>query len=268
MVRHVVILGGGFGGVYTAMHLEKICGRQRDVEITLINSENYFVFQPMLPEVISGSIEIQHIINPIRRLCPQTNLHMREVQEIDLAQKVVTTSPGFRPTLQRVQYDYLVIALGTVMNFSRMPGLKQHTFQFKNIGDALQLRNHIIHVLEEADKTARSRTLSQEHFGPGEIVFREGDHGDRVYLLVSGEVEVIHESPAGVEVIATLRPGECFGEMALLSDAPRNAGIRAVGEVDVLSVYRDDFQTLLTHLPGLREIFDKLMASRIRGAAD
>src|SRR2546428_10379714 len=151
MVKHVVILGGGFGGVYTAMYLEKIFGYRPDIEITLINSENYFVFQPMLPEVISGSIEIQHIINPIRRLCPHTNLHMREVQAIDLEQKIVTASPGFRPTLQRIQYDYLVIALGTVMNFSRMPGLKQHAFQFKNIGDALHLRNHIIHVLEEAD---------------------------------------------------------------------------------------------------------------------
>jgi NADH dehydrogenase len=150
-VRQVVILGGGFGGVYTAMKLEKILGRQRETEITLVNSENYFVFQPMLPEVISGSVEIQHIINPIRRLCRHTNLHMREVQAIDLDRKVVTTSPGFRPTLQQIQYDHLVIALGTVMNFSRMPGLKQHAFQFKNIGDALHLRNHIIHVLEEAD---------------------------------------------------------------------------------------------------------------------
>ena len=111
MATHVVILGGGFGGVYTAMYLEKLLKRGSNVEITLINSENYFVFQPMLPEVISGSVEIQHIINPIRRLCRRTNLHMREVEAIDLDQKVVTTSPGFRPTLQRIQYDYLVIAM-------------------------------------------------------------------------------------------------------------------------------------------------------------
>ncbi|MBI4472801.1 MAG: NAD(P)/FAD-dependent oxidoreductase, partial [Acidobacteria bacterium] len=147
----VVILGGGFGGVYTAMYLEKMFRRSKDVEITIINSENYFVFQPMLPEVISGSIEIQHVINPIRRLCRHSNLVMRDVEQIDLEQKVIVTSPGFRPTLQRIKYDYLVIALGTVMNFSRMPGLKEHAFSFKNIGDALHLRNHIIRVLEEAD---------------------------------------------------------------------------------------------------------------------
>ena len=62
MSQHVVILGGGFAGVYTAMYLEKKVGS--DVTISLVNRENYFVFQPMLPEVISGSIEIQHIINP------------------------------------------------------------------------------------------------------------------------------------------------------------------------------------------------------------
>jgi NADH:ubiquinone reductase (H+-translocating) len=525
-VKQVVILGGGFGGVYTAMYLEKIFGRRANVEITLVNSENYFVFQPMLPEVISGSIEIQHIINPIRRLCPRTSLHMREVQDIDLERKIVTTSPGFRPTLQQISYDYLVIALGTVMNFSRMPGLKEHAFQFKNIGDALHLRNHIIHVLEEADiekdqelrraqltfivagggfsgvetaaelndfvrtatrhyrhlnpkevrvillhsgdrilpelsydvgvfayrllqrrgvivrlntrlagataegailengtkmpaktlvatvpsgphpllaelackkiggrilvneklelpefpgvwalgdcawipnargeaccpptaqyavreaksvarniaatirgtekkqfrfasigmsaalghrsavaeilgvkvwgilawfiwrtiywsklpgierklrvgvdwfldlilppdivqiKTARSRTLNQEHFGPGEMVFRQGDHGDRVYLIVKGEVEILKEVNGCETVVTKLCSGECFGEMALINSAPRIASVRAVGEVDVLSVYREDFQTLLTHLPGLREIFDNLMAAR------
>ena len=117
-------------------------------------------------------------------------------------------------------------------------------------------------------KTARSRTLNQEHFGPGEIVFREGDHGDRVYLIVKGEVDVVQESGGRLQILARLCAGECFGEMALLTDAPRNATIRAVGDLDVLSVYREDFQTLLMHLPGLRQIFDNLMTQRKRGAAD
>jgi NADH dehydrogenase len=117
-------------------------------------------------------------------------------------------------------------------------------------------------------KTGRSRTLSQEHFGPGEIVFREGDHGDRVYLIVAGEVEVLRETNGETEVVAKLHAGECFGEMALLRDSPRNASIRAITEVDVLSVYRDDFQTLMSHLPGLHEIFDKLVAARVRSPSD
>ena len=117
-------------------------------------------------------------------------------------------------------------------------------------------------------KTGRSRTLNQEHFGPGENVFRQGDHGDRVYLIVKGEVEILQDVNGRDHVIAKLCAGECFGEMALINAEPRNATVRALGEVDVLSVYREDFQTLLTHLPGLREIFDNLMAARNRRAAD
>ena len=70
--KRVVILGGGFGGVYTAQYLEKALGTRGDFEIVLINKENYFVFQPMLPEVISGSIGITDTVSPIRRLLPRT----------------------------------------------------------------------------------------------------------------------------------------------------------------------------------------------------
>jgi len=529
MKKHIVILGGGFAGIYTAMYLEKRLGKRTDVEVTLINRENYFVFQPLLPEVISGSIEIQHVINPIRRLCPRTNLLMREVESIDLEAKVVTTSPGFRPTPSRVSYDHLVLALGTIMNFSRLPGLQQHGFPFKNLGDALHLRNHIIHVLEEADnerdpelrralltfviagggfsgvetaaelnnfvrevarhykhldpdevhiillhagdrilpelseelgrfaekllqrrkvevrfktrlagasaeaallaggekiptktlvatvpvgphplldalpckkekgrivvneylevpdhpsvwalgdcawipdpktgggypptaqyavreakcaaaniraaiqggekkkfsfsalgmdgvlghrsavadvlgvklsgfpawvlwraiywwklpgferkfrvgvdwlldmilpkdivqvKTGRSESISQEHYEPGEIIFRQGDVGDRVYVLIRGEVEVVRQEAGGERVLAKLGPGDCFGEMALLRDEPRSATIRALSRVDALSIYRRDFEVLTDHVPGMHQIFEQLMLERLSG---
>ena len=65
----IVILGGGFGGVYTAIELERLLGRDPGVEIVLVSNENYLVFQPMLPEVISGSIGLLDTITPIRRLC-------------------------------------------------------------------------------------------------------------------------------------------------------------------------------------------------------
>src|SRR6266536_815124 len=93
----IVILGGGFAGVYTAMELEKAMDARKDFEVVLINKENYFVFQPMLPEVISGTIGILDVVSPIRRLLPRTDLHVREVESIDLEKKVVITSPGFRP---------------------------------------------------------------------------------------------------------------------------------------------------------------------------
>jgi len=149
--KSIVILGGGFGGVYTAMELERPLKRERDIEITLINRENYLVFQPMLSEVISGSIGILDTVIPIRRLCPGVNLFTREVEAIDLDNKVITTSPGFWPQPRKLEYDYLVLALGTVMNFAGMPGLEEHAVPFKTLGDALFIRNHILHILEEAD---------------------------------------------------------------------------------------------------------------------
>ena len=148
--KQIVILGGGFGGVYTARALERLL-RPEEADLCLVNRENYWVYQPMLPEVISGSIGLLDVVCPIRRLCPRTNLVMREVEEIDLRNKVVTVSPGFRPRQKKIPYDYLVIALGEVTNFYGMPGMLENAMPFRTLADAIALRNHVIHVLEEAD---------------------------------------------------------------------------------------------------------------------
>src|SRR6266446_10719965 len=95
--KRVVILGGGFGGVYTALHLEKALRKRDDFEITLINRENYFVFQPLLAEVVSGNIGMLDTVSAIRSLLPKTDLHVREVEAIDLKNKTITTASGFRP---------------------------------------------------------------------------------------------------------------------------------------------------------------------------
>jgi|SRR5579871_6658273 len=148
--KQILILGGGFAGVYTARALEKLLTPQ-EASITLINRENYWVYQPMLPEVISGSIALTNVVSPIRRLCPRTNLIMREVEHIDLKSRVVTISPGFQPHLLQLKYDHLVIALGNVTNFYGMPGMFENALPFRTLADAMVLRNHLIHVLEEAD---------------------------------------------------------------------------------------------------------------------
>lgn len=148
--KQIVILGGGFGGVYTARCLERLL-KPDQADICLINRENYWVYQPMLPEVISGSIGLTDVVSPIRRLCPRTNLVMREVEDVDLKDKVVTVSPGFRPRQKKVPYDYLVIALGEITNFYGMPGMLENAMPFRTLADAMALRNHVIHVLEEAD---------------------------------------------------------------------------------------------------------------------
>jgi NADH dehydrogenase len=161
----IAILGGGFAGVYTALALEKALGQRDDFEIELVNKENYFVFQPMLPEVISGSIGLTDVVSPLRRLLPRTDVTVRDVEAIDLAARTLTTAPGFTPHAHVIAYDHLVVALGNVTDFRGLPGLPEHAIPFKNLGDALHLRNHVIRALEEAaiekdDKELRQQLLT------------------------------------------------------------------------------------------------------------
>src|ERR1700752_3456969 len=116
--KRVLILGGGFGGVYVAVHLGKLLSRKEleEIEIALVNRGNYIVFQPLLPEVISGSVELNHVIAPIRRMAPKAHLFTRDVEAIDPFARTVTLSPGIRPTRLTLSYDHLVIAMGTCLD--------------------------------------------------------------------------------------------------------------------------------------------------------
>jgi NADH dehydrogenase len=164
--KRIVILGGGFGGVYAAVHLGKLFSSREltGIEIVLVNRENYIVFQPLLPEVISGSVELNHVIAPIRRMAPKAQLYTREVESIDPIAQRVTLSPGIRPTSISLQYDHLVIAMGTRLDSSKIPGMREHASPFKYLSDALRLRNQLVRVLEEAetepDPEIRSRLLT------------------------------------------------------------------------------------------------------------
>jgi len=158
----IVVLGGGFAGIYTAMELEKAMDGRDDFEVVLINKENYFVFQPMLPEVISGTIGMLDVVSPIRRLLPRTDLHVREVESVDLERKIVVCSPGFRAQPHVVPFDHLVLALGSVTDFRGMRGLPEHAFPFKNLGDALNLRNHVIRAMDEASIERHDERLRKQ----------------------------------------------------------------------------------------------------------
>ncbi|HYE90116.1 MAG TPA: cyclic nucleotide-binding domain-containing protein [Terriglobales bacterium] len=108
------------------------------------------------------------------------------------------------------------------------------------------------------------RTLVEEEFGPGETIFLQGDVGRHVYVIKTGNVEVVHTKPGGIsEVLKVLGPGDHFGEMALLGRAPRNATIRTTSEVRVFKMSAGNFAALYTTLPGVREQFSKVMESRL-----
>ncbi|HLJ56028.1 MAG TPA: FAD-dependent oxidoreductase [Chthonomonadaceae bacterium] len=155
--KRVLILGGGFGGVYVAKELEKLRADRDEFDIALINRDNYFVYQPMLAEIISGHVGIFDTVSPLRSLLRKTDVIVRDVESVDLANKRVITSPGFKPVRFEYPYDYLVLALGNVTDFRGLTGLTQHALRFKYLSDALMLRNHVIHVLEEAAVETNAR---------------------------------------------------------------------------------------------------------------
>jgi NADH dehydrogenase len=148
--RRILILGGGFAGVYAAMRLEQRLKRRDDVEVSLVSRDNYLVFQPLIPEVVSASIGLVDTIAPLRRLCPRTRLYTREIDGIDLSARTVTLRPGARPRPLVLEFDQLVIALGNIPALGALPGVREHAMPFKSLGDALHVRNHVLNVLEEA----------------------------------------------------------------------------------------------------------------------
>jgi NADH dehydrogenase len=149
--RRVVILGGGFAGVYTARYLTKLLKRRDDVHVELLSEENYFVFQPLLPEVAAGGVNPNHVVNPIRDLVPRAQFRWCRVVGIDATNKAVQVVQGEGRALVEVPYDHLVFALGKVSDFSGMPGVGEHSLPLKDLDDAFRLRNHVFRCLELAD---------------------------------------------------------------------------------------------------------------------
>jgi len=148
----ILILGGGFGGMYTALELEKAFGKDPGVEITLVNRENFFLFTPMLHEVAASDLDITTIVNPIRKMLHRTNFFDGEVRSIDLTKKRVVVSHGIDASHpHELDYDHLVLALGSVTNFYSIPGLEERALTMKSLADAVYLRNRLIEHLEEAD---------------------------------------------------------------------------------------------------------------------
>src|SRR5881392_2748612 len=149
--KRIVILGGGFGGVYAAIHLEKLLARVETVEICLVSRDNFFLFTPMLHEIAASDLEITNIVNPLRKLLRKVDVLVGDVNQVDLRNKRVLISRGYRKPLQKLDYDHLVIALGSTTNFYDLPGLAELAVPMKSLRDAIQLRGQILRYLEEAN---------------------------------------------------------------------------------------------------------------------
>jgi NADH dehydrogenase len=160
----ILILGGGFGGVYAALRLDKTLARRADVEVTLVSSDNFLLFTPMLHEVASGDLNPSDIVNPIRRMLKRMRFVQADVRSIDLTAKRVHCTRDLRLVPLDFDYDHLVLALGSETNFFGMQGVAENAVTLKTLGDAALLRARVLAILEmaslEPDASVRKRMLT------------------------------------------------------------------------------------------------------------
>jgi len=167
----VVIVGGGFAGIEATRRLGRLLKRKGNTEVFLVSSENYFVFQPLLPEVVACNIEPRHILNPVRQLCRNIHYRWGTVEDVDLQRQQLILLGTDTAKPQLLAYDHLVLSLGQVVGSSRVPGMNDHTLRMKTLGDAFELRNHILSRLEETevteDDTVKRKLLTFVTIGGG-----------------------------------------------------------------------------------------------------
>ncbi len=151
MAWNVVIAGGGFGGAMAARELERILPRQ-STRLILVNDVNFLLYTPFLPEAAAGTLEPRHVVTPLREILDRTYLRLGSIVGHDPVARTVElrTREG---ESERLPYDQLLLALGSVSRVLPVPGLSEHAIGFKSLADAIWLRNHVIETLEAANAT-------------------------------------------------------------------------------------------------------------------
>ncbi len=164
--KKVVILGGGFGGLYTYKGLYKYFSYD-ELDITIVNRTNYFLFTPLLHEVATGGIAHHQLVESIRQVIYKSNdkLHVAELLSVDCKNHIVKTS------IDELPYDILIVALGATTNFFNAPGAEENSMVLKDLYDAIKLRTTLIESFEKAsemtDQVARRKELSFAVIGGG-----------------------------------------------------------------------------------------------------
>lgn len=149
----ILIIGGGFGGMNAALELDKLLKRKLDVRVTLISRTNFYLFTPLVAEVAASLVEPRHAVNSIRRMLRRVRFIEGTVQTIDAERRRVSfvDESGEKRTLM---YRHCILAPGSVTEFFGIEGLAEHAFTLKTLGDAIQIRNHVVRTLERADALA------------------------------------------------------------------------------------------------------------------
>jgi NADH:ubiquinone reductase (H+-translocating) len=166
---HILIVGGGYVGMYTALRLQKRM-RRNEARITVVDPQNYMTYQPFLPETAAGSLEPRHVVVPLRKVLKRCRVVTGMVTGIDHASRTATVLPVEGPE-QRIAYDQIVVAPGSVVRTLPIPGLAEVGIGFKTVGEAIFLRNHVLSRLDYAasvtDPEHRRRALTFVFVGGG-----------------------------------------------------------------------------------------------------
>jgi NADH:ubiquinone reductase (H+-translocating) len=166
---HILIVGGGYVGMYTALRLQKKL-RRNEARITVVDPQNHMTYQPFLPETAAGSLEPRHVVIPLRKVLRQCRVLTGLVTSIDHADRTATVLPVEGPE-QTIGYDMIVVAPGSVVRTLPIPGLAERGIGFKTVGEAIYLRNHVLSRLDYAasvtDAEHRRRALTFVFIGGG-----------------------------------------------------------------------------------------------------
>jgi NADH dehydrogenase len=166
MSEHVLIVGGGYVGMYTALQLRrKMRRRLRDgqLKITLVDPQSYMTYQPFLPEAAAGNLEPRHVVVSLRRVLPGVTILNGRVTGIDHALReatvrVVERGEGEPEEIRTISYDLLVFCPGSISRTLPIPGLAEHGIGFKTVAEAIFLRNHVLRQLDIAASTTDAET--------------------------------------------------------------------------------------------------------------
>jgi NADH dehydrogenase len=246
----VLVIGGGFAGSYVA----KLLGRSG---ATIVSPENFMLYTPLLPEAASGTLEPRHVVVPIRVMCPHAEFVLGRAVEHDATRRrvQVETEEG----VFWIDYEHLVVATGAIARTLPIPGLAEHGLGFKNLADAIQLRNHVLRRLEAASLAAtpahRRRELTFVFVGAGyagvEALAELSDlvrdaarfyptleESEQHWVLVDAAPTILPEIPTSL------------GEYAARELERRGVDIRVsttLDEAGAESVRLSDGETILTH---------------------
>src|SRR4051812_15157143 len=165
----ILIVGGGYVGLYTALRLQRKLSRGR-AEIVIVDPQPHMTYQPFLPEAAAGSVEPRHVVVPLRRTLRHCRVITGAVTALTHAEKKARIAPVEGQQFE-LSYDVLVMAAGSVARTLPIPGLAEHGIGFKNVGEAIYLRNHVLARLDAASSTddpaVRQRALTFTFVGGG-----------------------------------------------------------------------------------------------------